>query len=70
MPMFWVVGGDYTDTRFQETAGKGEKWIGPFRDYDAAMEEWSKHAWRTVDRCTTRYRIECIDKEAPPPCTD
>ena len=38
MPVFWVVGGDYTDTRFQETAGKSEKWIGPFRDYDAAME--------------------------------
>ena len=56
MPQFWVVGGEYTDTHFQDALAPGE--------------EWAKLAWRTVDECTTRYRIERIDPEAPPPCTD
>ncbi len=70
MSLFWVVGGVYTDTHFQETVGSNEEWFGPFRDYEAAKEEWAKHAWQTVDHCTMRYRIECIDPNAPPPCTD
>ncbi|MGF1610218.1 MAG: DUF4170 domain-containing protein [Kiloniellales bacterium] len=67
---FWVVGGNYTDTHFQEALAPGEQWFGPFDDYESAKEEWAKHAWRTVDDCTTRYRIERIDPESPPPCTD
>ena len=51
MSLFWVVGGEYTDTHFQETVGSKEQWFGPFRDYQAAKEEWSKHAWQSVDRC-------------------
>ncbi len=70
MQQYWVVGGEYTDTRFHNTVGRDEKWIGPFDSYDAAMAEWSKHAWQSVDDCHTRYRIESIDKDAPPPCTD
>ncbi len=70
MSLFWVVGGEYTDTHFQETVGSNEEWFGPFRDYEAAKQEWAKHAWQSVDHCTTRYRIECIDPDAPPPCTD
>lgn len=70
MALFWVVGGEYSDTAFQETVGSNEQWIGPFEDYESARQEWAKHAWQTVDQATTRYRIECIDPEAPPPCTD
>ncbi len=70
MSLFWVVGGEYTDTHFQETVGSNEEWFGPFPDYAAAKEEWARHAWQTVDHCTMRYRIECIDPDAPPPCTD
>ena len=70
MQQYWVVGGEYTDTRCHNTVGRDETWIGPFDSYDAAMAEWSKHAWHTVDDCHTRYRIEAIDKDAPPPCTD
>ncbi len=44
MSLFWVVGGEYTDTHFQETVGSKEQWFGPFRDYLAAKEEWDKHA--------------------------
>jgi hypothetical protein len=70
MGRFWVVGGEYIDTDFTHTSEGSEEWIGPFEDYESAMEEWSKHAWRTVDDATTRYRIECIDKDEAPPCTD
>jgi len=70
MIQYYVVGGEYKDTHFVEAVGGDEQWFGPFADYDSAMKEWAKHAWQTVDDCTTRYRIECIDNEAPPPCTD
>ena len=70
MPLFWVVGGDYKDTQFQELIGDGEQRFGPFTDYDTAKKEWAKHAWQTVDTCTCRYRIEKIDPDVPPPCTD
>ncbi|HMA13463.1 MAG: DUF4170 domain-containing protein [Bacteroidota bacterium] len=70
MIRYYVVGGEYKDTHFVEAVGGDEQWFGPFADYEAAKKEWAKHAWQTVDVCTTRYRIECIDNDAPPPCTD
>ncbi len=70
MRQFWVVGGEYTDTRFHDAVNGAEQWIGPFTDYEAAKKEWAKHAWQTVDSCTIRYRIERIDQGQPPPCTD
>jgi len=70
MGHFWVVGTEYEDTHFQETVGSNEEWIGPFRDYESARKEWAKHAWQTADQATVRYRIECIDQEQPPLCTD
>ena len=63
--------GEYTGHALpQHTVGSSETWFGPFDTYEAAMAEWSKHAWQTVDDCHTRYRIESIDKDTPPPCTD
>ena len=70
MAQFWVVGGEYTNTGFQYAVGQDEKWFGPFSDYEVARQEWAKRAWQTVDECNTRYRIERIDPDAPPPCTD
>ena len=70
MAQFWVVGGAYTDTHFIEALAPGERWIGPFADSKAAKAEWATMAWRTVDDCATRYRIERIDPDLPPPCTD
>jgi len=70
MAQYWVVGGEYTDTKFKEFTGPEEQWIGPFGDYEVAKQEWAKRAWHTVDECNTRYRIERIDPDVPPPCTD
>ena len=70
MGKFWVVGGVYRESHFPDTVGGNEECIGPFSDYESARSVWAKHAWQTVDHCTTRYRIECIDTDLPPPCTD
>ncbi len=71
MPQYWVVGGEYRDTEFVEAApGRREEWFGPFDDYESAKKEWAKRAWQTVDDCYSRYRIERIDPDDPPPCTD
>lgn len=70
MQQFWVIGGEYEDTRFQTTVYGDEEWYGPFPTYEEARQEWQKHAWQTVDDAHTRYRIERIDPEEPPRCTD
>lgn len=70
MSKFWVVGGEYTDSGFHVAVDGSEQWIGPFPDYEAAKKEWARHAWQTVDNCSVRYRIERIDQDQPPPCTD
>jgi hypothetical protein len=70
MAQYYVVGGEHADTHFRETIGGNEEWYGPFGNYEAAKEEWAKHAWQTVDHGSTRYRIKCIDPDAPPPGTD
>ncbi|MGH6886175.1 MAG: DUF4170 domain-containing protein [Kiloniellales bacterium] len=64
MSSYWVVGGDYRDTRFDTPTSGREEWIGPFVDYETAKKEWARRAWATVDNATTRYRIE--EREAPP----
>ena len=56
---FWVVGGEYTDTRFAELVGGGpEQRLGPFADYAAAKAEWARRAWASVDDAHARWRIE------------
>jgi len=66
-PCFWVVGGPYCDTKFDEpAAGGGEEWYGPFDDYNAAKIEWSRRAWSTVDDAMCRYRIEKLVKGERP----
>ena len=63
MTAYWVVGGTYTDTTFQQIAGGGEEdWFGPFATYDEAKSAWAGHAWRRVDDCNNRYRI--VESEA------
>jgi hypothetical protein len=64
MPRYWVVGGEYADTKFKKIAGGGkETRLGPFDGYAAAKDAWQAKAWATVDSANTRYRIV---KEAKP----
>jgi Domain of unknown function (DUF4170) len=56
---FWVIGGEYTDTRFVDIVGGGaETRLGPFATYGDAKTEWARRAWASVDDAHTRWRIE------------
>ncbi len=70
MQQYWVVGGEYIDTAFQNPSSGSEEWFGPYPSYGQAKDQWSKLAWGTVDEAHTRYRIESADPDEPPSCTD
>lgn len=55
---FWVIGGKYADTDFNECLNGAEKRIGPFESYEDAKKEWAAQAWQTIDDATARFRIE------------
>jgi hypothetical protein len=58
MSRFWVVGGLYRDTRFNELAhGHQEERYGPFSRWEDAQREWQRVSWANVDVCNARYRI-------------
>ena len=71
MAQFWVVGGERTGTDIEQALGRRERWIGPFGEYESAKKEWERRSWSGVEeRRAARYRIEHIDPDSPPPCTD
>jgi hypothetical protein len=58
MTYFWVIGGEYTDTRFKDLApGRTLERHGPFATYKEAYELWQTRAWATVDDCHCRFRV-------------
>lgn len=63
---YWVVGGRYTDTRFETPVDGTETWHGPFDSHDEAKAQWSQLAWSTVDDALARWRIEQIAGDPPP----
>lgn len=63
MTRFWVVGGEYTSTDFDQLVeGAAEERYGPYSSYEQAMDDWLGLSWRQVDNCNYRYRIV---EEAP-----
>ncbi len=73
MAQYWVVRGKITDAHFHEALDHNEEWIGPFADYEVAKREWVKRAGATIAASVDseiQYRIERIDTDAPPACTD
>ncbi len=66
MTHFWVVGGEYTDTRFETIApGKTLERHGPYATYKAAHDVWASRAWGTVDDCHSRFRVIEGDETGP-----
>jgi hypothetical protein len=61
MAMYWVIGGEYRDTGFDELIGK-EKKYGPFESFEAAEAKWNQVAWQSVDDANSRYRIERMEE--------
>lgn len=54
---FWVVGGEYTDTSFNQLVSGSERVMGPYSDRDTAMSAWRQVAEATRGDCHARYTI-------------
>ncbi len=67
---YWVVRGKSTEAHFHEALDGNEEWMGPFADYETARQVWAKRAGTPITASEICYRIERIDIEAPPNCTD
>lgn len=52
---FWVVGGEYKDTRFTEIKDGTRQIFGPFESYDQARSKWQAAAEMT--RCNAHMRF-------------
>ena len=58
MARYWVIGGEYADTRFERLApGAHEERHGPFPTYDEAYRLWQSRARATIDDALVRFRI-------------
>ncbi len=58
MARYWVIGGEYADTRFERLApGAREERHGPFASYPEAYRTWQARARATIDDALVRFRI-------------
>jgi len=56
---YWVVGGTYTSTEFNDVApGKTLLRLGPFDTYDEAKAVWRAKSMENVDEAYARFHIE------------
>lgn len=61
---FWVIGGIYKSTRFEEIADGHEKErYGPFDTEEQAIKVWREKSWEHVDNAFAQYRVEQIDDD-------
>jgi len=54
---YWIVGGEYTDTRFNDLVAGTECVVGPFNDRSRALDEWKRLATETRSNCHARFTI-------------
>jgi Domain of unknown function (DUF4170) len=54
--MFYVIGGEYEDTRFARLVGESERY-GPFRTHAEAEREWRGRTMARIDQALVRYVI-------------
>jgi hypothetical protein len=57
---YWVIGGDYSDCRFNDIKPGTEKVLGPYDDEGKARTEWQRLTFRDHCGATTRYSI-CME---------
>jgi len=70
MAQFWVVGGKFTDAHCHEALDDSEIWTGPFADFEVARREWVRRSYAEKVGSESQYRIERINADEPPLCTD
>ena len=57
---YWVIGGEYSDCRFNDLEPGTETISGPFSDELKARMEWQRLTFRDNLAATTRYTI-CVE---------
>ena len=57
---YWVIGGDYSDCRFQDIEPGTQTVHGPYDDEVKARTEWQRLTFRDHCGATTRYSI-CME---------
>jgi hypothetical protein len=62
---FWVIGGEYTSTLFEELVDGTERLLGPF-----TARKDAEHTWREVSerhRCQCNVRFSIVEERALAP---
>ena len=54
---YWIIGGDYEDTRFEALRPGSQQVIGPFEDMELAERTWRTWADEARASTTRRYTI-------------
>lgn len=54
---FWVVGGEYTDTTFNQLVSGSERVMGHFQDRNTALTAWLEVAEQARSDCHARHTI-------------
>ena len=54
---YWIVGGEYTDTRFERLVAGSERLLGPYASREAALSTWRELAGATKAECHARFTI-------------
>ncbi|HEX9702789.1 MAG TPA: hypothetical protein VGA19_08035 [Rhodospirillales bacterium] len=54
---YWIVGGTYTNTDFNELVGGEAEVKGPYLDRDDAVQAWRRLASETRHDCLSRFSI-------------
>jgi hypothetical protein len=58
MSEYWVVGGEYADSRFAALLpGRRPERYGPYPSYEEARKEWQARTMATIDNALVRYRV-------------
>jgi hypothetical protein len=57
---YWVIGGDYSDCRFQDIEPGTQTVHGPYENELKARTEWQRLTFRDHCGATTRYSI-CME---------
>jgi hypothetical protein len=55
--VYWVIGGEYSDTHFTKIVEGSAKAFGPFRNYDDAKRVWREHSLESRHQAHTRFTI-------------
>ena len=54
---FYVIGGEFTDTAFEEVLTRSNQIHGPFRSHDEAMSKWRTLSFQSTGNAQVRYEI-------------